>query len=176
MIVLLILWGGVCWVLRGGKFGAICRRLIGVEPGTTITRVATMGLLAFPFGLVLSPALAIALWASCYLASTIGYFGGSMGLERPGRDHLLMALWGSTVAAVAALPLWIDGIRLGADAVLPPALLAALTGLLAAPAYTFNKLFGRRFGTDWTERAEFTEGMVLSLSLILAAEVFKWSN
>ncbi len=169
LIAICILWAGVCWVLRGGKFGALCRRWLGVEPGTTITRVVTMGMLTFPFGLVLSPQLAVALWASCYLASTIGYFGEAMGLERPGRDHLLMALWGATVAAIASLPLWIDGIGLGADAIVPPALQAALIGALAAPAYAFNKAFGRRFGTDWTERAEFTFGAALGAAIFLAA-------
>lgn len=175
LIALYAAWCGGCWLLRGGKFGALCRRWLGVEPGTTITRVATMGMLAFPLGLVLTPQLAIALWASCYLASTIGYFGSAMGLERPWRDHLLMAAWGAAVAAVASLPLWIDDLWSAPANGMPPALLAALVGTLAAPAYALNKIFGRRFGTDWTERAEFTEGMALGLSLVLAADGFKWS-
>jgi hypothetical protein len=174
VIVALALWGGICWVLRGGAFGALCRRLLGVEPGTTITRVATMGMLAFPFGWVLTPQIAIALWASCYLASTIGYFGGAMGLERPGRDHALMALWGMCVAAVASLPLWVDDLWSGFGAFPPAALLAAASGALAAPAYAISKAFGRRFGTDWTQRAEFTEGMALVMSLALAAEGYLW--
>ena len=62
-----------------------------------------MGLFAFPFGWLIGPPMAIALWAALYLASVFGYFGGAMGMEKPGRDHVLMALWGIWVATVAVL-------------------------------------------------------------------------
>ncbi len=173
--VALALWGGACWVLRGGKFGAVVRAIAGVEPGTTITRVATMGLFAFPFGWLIGPQMAIALWTALYLASIFGYFGESMGLERPVRDHALMAAWGFFVAMVATAPFWIDGLL---DAPLPAAgeaMMAASPGALAAVSYAINKPLGRRFGMDWTERAEFGTGAVLAACILLAAGAFEWT-
>lgn len=170
----LLLWGGACWVLRGGKFGALVRAIAGVEPGTTITRVATMGLFAFPFGWLIGPEMAIALWAALYLGSIFGYFGESMGLERPGRDHALMAAWGFFVAMIATSPLWIDALLHAPLPAAREAMLAASPGALAAASYAINKPLGRRFGTDWTERAEFGTGAVLAACILLAAGVFEW--
>lgn len=172
--VALALWGGACWVLRGGKFGALVRAIAGVEPGTTITRVATMGLFAFPFGWLIGPPMAIALWAALYLASVFGYFGGAMGMEKPGRDHALMALWGIWVATVATSPLWIDTAFDAPGFALRALALSASPGVLVAPIYALNKPLGRRFGTDWTERAEFGTGAVLAVCILLAAGAFEW--
>lgn len=41
----------------------------------------------------------------------------------------------------------------------------ALLGALAMPAYAVNKPFGRRFGLDWTERAEMLTGAVFGVAL-----------
>lgn len=97
------------------------------------------------------------LWASIYLAMTVGYFGEGMGLERV-RDYALMALWGFVVCAIMLVgTLSID------------ALLYAPTGFLAALAYGLNKPLGHRFGLDWTERAELCTGAIFGLALYLAA-------
>lgn len=80
-------WGGLCWWLRGGAFGRICRRgkatkdvldLLGAlrdpyaaltegfEPGTQLTRGVSLLLLALPFALFDWHLLALwpALWIS----------------------------------------------------------------------------------------------------------------
>lgn len=156
MIALYALWCGLCWVLRGGKFGAICRRF-GFEPGTTITRIACAGFMAAPLALVIEW-WALALWASVYLATTIGYFSESMGLEKES-DFWNLPLWGVTVCAVILLPLLIND---------PFNSWLALAGVLVLPAYDLNKPLGRRFGTDWTERAEFLTGCVFGAAIYLA--------
>lgn len=158
--ILYALWAGFCWVLRGGKFGAIVRAVLKREPGTTITRIACAGLMAAPLGLVLGW-WALALWASIYVSMTLGYFDESMGLEQVGRDHAFLALWGATVAAIAISPLvFYQGAA---------ALLWAFGGASAVAWYAINKSFGRRFGTDWTERAEFMTGCAFGAALFLAA-------
>ena len=161
MIALYVLWCGFCWVLRGGYYGNIHRYLFGREPGTTVTRLVCASLMAAPLAVLFDPALAV-LWLSIYAAMTIGYFGGSMGLERPGRDHALLALWGLVVALIMVSPLaYFIGVK---------SLAYAIPGWAAVIAYAINKPFGRRFGTDWTERAEFLTGIVMGLALFLAAK------
>lgn len=147
-----ILWCGFCWTLRGGWFGQIVRGAGLPEPGTTLTRIACAGLMAAPLALAVGP-WALALWASIYVAMTIGYFDESMGLEQPWRDHAFLALWGATVAAIALSPLaYIVGLS---------AFAYAAFGALAAAAYAVNKPLGRRWGWDWTERAEALTGCAI---------------
>jgi hypothetical protein len=155
VIALYALWCGVCWVLRGGKFGAIYRALFAREPGTTVTRIGCAILMAAPLAFV-DPAYAL-LAASIYAAMTLGYFDESMGLEQPGRDHAFLALWGVAVSFVMLLPL--------AYLVSLWALAWASLGALAMPAYAINKTLGRRFGMDWTERAEFLTGCAMGAAL-----------
>ncbi len=159
MIALYALWCGFCWVLRGGLYGDIHRLLFAREPGTTVTRFVCAFLMAAPLAILFDPALLI-LWPSIYAAMTIGYFGESMGLERPWRDHALLALWGATVSFIATLPTFF----------LYPATVVAHLGALAVVAYAVNKPFGRRFGTDWTERAEFLSGVAMGAALFLASK------
>lgn len=139
MIFIYIAWCAFCWILRGGKFGQICRHLFGFEPGTTWTRIACAALMALP---TLDPVL----WPSIFLAMTIGYFGESMGLEKP-KDYALMALWGLTACTVMLIG------RLDWEA-----MAYAPIGLLVTVAYGINKPLGRRWGLDWTERAELCAG------------------
>jgi hypothetical protein len=155
MIALYALWCGYVWTLRGGGFGAIVRNLFGVEPGTTITRIACAFLMATPLAVWFDPAL-IVLWLSIYVAMTLGYFGESMGLEQPGRDHLFLALWGLVVAGIAIAPL--------AYFVSVWALAYAPIGALAVAAYAINK----PFGGHWTQRAEAATGVLLGCVLYLA--------
>lgn len=157
---LYILWCGFCWVLRGGKYGDIHRYLFKREPGTTVTRIVCAFLMAAPLAVLVDPIL-IVLWLSIYVAMTIGYFDESMGLEQPGRDHAFLALWGVTIAAIAVAPLvYFIGMS---------SLAYSAIGALAVGAYAVNKPFGRRFNTDWTERAEFLTGCAMGTSFILAA-------
>jgi hypothetical protein len=156
MIAVYAIWCGFVWWLRGGKFGVVWRSLFKREPGTTLTRVACAFLMAAPLAVLFDPAL-IVLWLSIYVAMTIGYFDESMGLEQPGRDHLFLALWGLVVAGVAIAPL--------AYFVSVWSLAYAGIGALAVAAYAANKPFGRRFGTDWTERAEACFGSLLGFAL-----------
>ena len=159
MIALYALWCGIVWWLRGGKFGAVMRALFNVEPGTTVTRIGCAILMATPLGFI-DPAFAL-LAVSIYVAMTLGYFDESMGLVQPGRDHLFLALWGVTVCLVALLPL--------TYLVSPWSLAWAPLGALAMPAYAINKPLGRRFGLDWTERAELMTGAVFGVALWGAA-------
>jgi hypothetical protein len=169
--VVYVFWCGVVWVLRGGLFGKIARR-VWREPGTTLTRIVCAGLMAAPLAFVVGW-WALALWASIYAAMTVGYFGASMGLNRA-RDYPFLSLWGATVAAIATAPLWgrvsffSDPASLVAFADLY-ALSFALFGGLAVAAYAVNKPFGRRFGTDWTERAEFLTGCAVGAAIWCAA-------
>lgn len=158
MILAYALWCGFAWVLRGGYYGNIHRYLFGREPGTTVTRIVCAFLMAAPLAVAFDPVL-IVLWLSIYAAMTIGYFGESMGLEQPGRDHAWLALWGAVVAGLMALPVWF---LVGVTG-------WYLLGALAAVAYTSQKPFGRRFGTDWTERSEFLTGVAMGAALFLAA-------
>lgn len=154
MLALYAIWCGFCWVLRGGKFGAIFRALFRREPGTTVTRIGCAVLMAGPLAFV-DPAYAL-LAPFIWFAMTVGYFGEAMGV-RDARDVTLMALWGIVVAAIALVPLLV---------VKPPVvILWAAIGALAAPAYYFNKTLGRRFGMDWTERAEFLTGCAFGAAL-----------
>ncbi len=159
MIALYALWCGLCWVLRGGYYGNIHRYLFGREPGTTVTRLVCAFLMTAPLAVLFDPAL-IVLWPSIYVAMTLGYFGESMGLERPWRDHALLSLWGATVSFISTLPTFF----------LYPAPVVAHLGALAVVAYAVNKPFGRRFGTDWTERAEFLTGVAMGAALFLASK------
>lgn len=159
MIVLYAAWCAACWVLRGGKYGDIHRYLFGREPGTTVTRIVCAFPMAAPLAVLFDPAL-IVLWPSIFLAMTVGYYGGAMGLVRPWRDHALMAAWGVTVAAIAIAPL--------AYFVGPGSLAYSAIGALAVAAYAANKPFGRRWNTDWTERAEFCTGAIFGAAIYLA--------
>ena len=154
------LWVGICWWLRGGKFGALVRAAGLPEPGTTVTRLACAGLATVPLAAVLGwPTIAV--WASAYGAMTIGYFGGSMGQERQPRDVLLMSCWGLVVATVMLAGV---GIATLSDAGLP----YAVVGILAGPAYALNKPLGRRWGLDWTERAELCTGAAFGAAIASA--------
>lgn len=164
MIAAYVIWCGFCWVLRGGKYGDIHRYLFGREPGTTVTRLVCAFLMAAPLAVFLDPALAV-LWLSIYAAMAIGYFGGSMGLERSGIDHVLLALWGACVSAVATLPAYLI-LPVPQDA----SVLFCVLGALAVVAYASQKPLGRRFGTDWTERAEFLTGAAMGAALFLASK------
>jgi len=151
-----VLWCGLCWVLRGGLFGKLCRDWLGVEPGTTLTRIGCALLMAAP--LVCLTPWATLCWFSIYAGMTIGYFGGSMGQERQPRDALLMAGWGLAVLTLSLAP----------TAILEPSrpLLGAL-GILAGPIYWANHRLGNgRF--DWTQRSEWMVGMVMGVGLLLA--------
>ena len=151
------LWVGICWWLRGGKFGALVRAAGLPEPGTTVTRLACAGLATVPLAAVLGwPACFVA--ASAYGAMTIGYFGGSMGQERQPRDVLLMCCWGLVVATVM-----LAGVSLALVDLQP--MTGAPIGLLAGPAYALNKPLGRRGGLDWTERAELVTGAAFGAAI-----------
>lgn len=143
-------WCGFCWRLRGGAFGAIARKF-GWEPGTTWTRIVCAGLIALPVAGHFPY-----LWPFVYVAMTLGYFGGSMGLERP-RDYALMALWGLTIALVSL-----------SGTLLARSLPFSLVGLLAPLAYGLNKPLGRRWGLDWTERGEIGIGLLLGTAISLS--------
>lgn len=151
---------GFIWVLRGGWLGALFRKYLRFEPGTTLTRIICAFLLAAPLYFALGWA-ALALWLSIYAAMTIGYFDDAMGLEEPIRDHLFMALWGVAVTTLAVLPL--------AYFVSPWSLAWGLLGVLAVAAYWLNKPFGRRWGWDWTERAEWCMGFIFGSAVYLGA-------
>lgn len=159
MIALYVLWCGVCWVLRGGYYGNIHRRLFGWEPGTQLTRAVCAVLMAAPLGVFIDPALgflALSIWA----AMTIGYFDDAMGLVENPRDYFFMALWGAAVSFVMLLPL--------AYLVSPWSLAWCGFGALAVVAYGVNKPLGRRWNTDWTERAEFCTGAAMGLAIAMA--------
>jgi hypothetical protein len=171
VIIAYALWCGFCWVLRGGKYGDVHRYLFGREPGTTVTRLVCAFLMAAPLAVAFDPVL-IVLWLSIYVAMTIGYFDEAMGLEEPGRDHLFLALWGAAVALIATAPLYISPALFSE----PPTLMLAIVppwwaafGVLATAAYAINKPLDRRFGTDWTERAEFLTGCAVGAALFLGA-------
>lgn len=149
-----VFWCGYVWTLRGGGFGAIIRSLFGLEPGTTLTRIACAFLMATPLAVWFDPVL-IVLWLSIYVAMTIGYFDESMGLEQTGRDHLFLALWGLVVALIMVSPLaYFDGIKV---------LAYAIPGWAAVVAYAINK----PFGGHWTERAEFCTGLLMGAVLLM---------
>lgn len=180
----LIAWGGACWLMRGGKFGALCRRYLGLEPGTTITRISTMGALVAPFAFVAPLELVGALWLSTYAASTIGYFGSAMGIERGARDVALMSAWGLVVFFVALSPAIVSAeLALELSSILdrPEVLLESplfasfdielrpvVLGVIAGPAYAINKAYGRALGLDWTERSEVCIGAALETAFFLA--------
>ena len=157
------LWVGICWWLRGGKFGALVRAAGLPEPGTTATRVACAGLIAAPLAALLGWSAA-AVWVSVYGAMTIGYFGGSMGQERQPRDLLLMSCWGLVVAGVM-----LAGVALALVDLQP--LSGAALGTLAGPAYALNKPLGRRWGLDWTERAEMCIGAAFGAAIAAAVAI-----
>ena len=157
------LWVGICWWLRGGKFGALVRAAGLPEPGTTVTRLACAGLATVPLAAVLGwPTIAV--WASAYGAMTIGYLGASMGQERQPRDVLLMCCWGVLVCAVM-----LAGVAL-ALLDLQPVTWAPL-GAIAGPAYALNKPLGRRWGLDWTERAELCTGAAFGAAIAAALAI-----
>ncbi|MEI6882208.1 MAG: hypothetical protein WCK82_12870 [Bacteroidota bacterium] len=187
-IALYVFWCGYVWTLRGGGFGALVRKYLKFEPGTTLTRISCALLMAAPLAAFFGPYLLV-LWLSIYGAMTLGYFDESMGLEQPGRDHLFLALWGWVVGLVALLPLYtsFDSLHfnlygsgrtdyalntvaqaIGALRFTAVADVASL-GVLAVVAYAANKPLGRRFGTDWTERGEFCTGLVVGTALVWAA-------
>jgi hypothetical protein len=156
-----ILWAAYVWKLRGGKFGAIFRKLFLREPGTTVTRISCSLLMTAPLAVAFDPALAV-LWLSIYVAMTLGYFDESMGLEQPGRDHFFLALWGVVVSAVATSPLLYF---YGLDK-----LWYCLGGAAVVAAYAINKPLGRKWNLDWTERAELCTGAIIgsvALAMIL---------
>lgn len=194
MIAFYALWCGFCWVLRGGKYGDVHRYLFGREPGTTVTRLVCASLMAAPLAVAFDPVL-IVLWLSIYVAMTIGYFDESMGLEQPGRDHVWLALWGWAVGLLALAPLYLRFdparfalpeldlfntglLQFAANALfsalgavwVKPAIDVSVVGSLSVLAYAINKPFGRRFGTDWTERAEFLTGVAMGAALFLASK------
>jgi hypothetical protein len=159
---LYIAWYGCVWVLRGGLFGKIYRRLRGVPDDerpeiSAVTRIVCSGLAAGPLWFFVGW-WAIALWASIFASMTIGYFNKAMGLQKPG-DPFWMALWGVTVVAIAIFPMAV----VNQDFFL---LALAPVGALAALAYAVNKPFGRRFGTDWTERSEFCSGLCFGAAML----------
>lgn len=147
------LWCSFCWLLRGGKFGAIVRRFAGWEPGTTVTRIACAFLMAAPLTYFVGPTAAALLWLFLYLSMVLGYFGGSMGAYSL-REVGLLSLWGVTVATIASLPfLW--------NHLTYWPLLASLVG----PSYWLNRQLGRRWGLDWTERGELSMGIFMGVVL-----------
>jgi len=155
MILPYVIWCGICWWLRGGKFGAIFRALFKREPGTTVTRMACAVFMGAPLSFI-DPAFAIVI-PFIYAAMTIGYFDEAMGLEEVPRDYIFMSLWGVVVSLVMLLPL--------AYLVSPWALAWSALGALVVLAYAINKPLGRRFGLDWTERAELTTGAIFGVAL-----------
>lgn len=138
VIVLYALWCGACWVLRGGAWGALMRKL-GWEPGTTWTRVCCAVLMAGPL---------LTWWApvTVFAAMTLGYLRESMGVV-DARDVAWMSAWGFVVCAVMT--------------VFSP---CAVLGALAGPIYLGQRVLGNgRF--DWTQRAEACVGVVFGLVL-----------
>jgi len=173
MIAAYALWCGLCWWLRGGKFGAIFRALFRREPGTTVTRISCAILMAAPLGFI-DPAYAL-LSISIYVAMTIGYFKGSMGVKTPA-EAAWMSLWGASVLTIAlapatALTVFLSGFgpfTSGLDA--PGAW--ALLGLFAGPIYLANKAIGRALGLDWTERSEILFGVAAGSAIALGTGAF----
>jgi hypothetical protein len=157
MIALYALWCGFCWLLRGGKFGAIWRSLFKREPGTTVTRIGCAILMGAPLGFI-DPAFALVI-PLIYGAMTIGYFGESMAVN-DWRERGLMGAWGVVVLAVMLSPFaYFVGLS---------SLAYSAIGALSVVAYAANKPFGRRLNTDWTERAEFCTGAIFGAAIYLA--------
>lgn len=154
-------WCGFCWLLRGGKFGAIVRAVFKREPGTTITRISCALLMAAP--LTFLDWHYIILWPTIYAAMTIGYFDEAMGLLENPRDYFFMALWGAVVSLVQIVPF--------AYLVSPYAAICAAGGSLAVVAYGVNKPFDHRLGLDWTERAEIMTGVIFGAVIAAALHV-----
>lgn len=151
---------GFIWVLRGGWLGGLARDYLSIKIGTTVTRLVCAGLLAAPLYFTLGWWF-VALWLSIYVAMTIGYFDDAMGLEEPVRDHIYMALWGWAVTTIAVSPL---AVLVGLTS-----LLWGFLGVFAVAAYWLNKPFGRRWGWDWTERAEWVMGFIFGSAVYLGA-------
>jgi hypothetical protein len=161
MITLYALWCGLCWLLRGGKFGAIFRALFRREPGTTVTRISCAILMAAPLGFV-DPAYAL-LAISIYVAMTLGYFKESMGVKYA-KEVAWMSAWGLTVLLVSLSPLaYFVGLS---------SLAYSALGLLAGPIYLGNRLLGRRLGLDWTERSEILFGVAAGSAIALGTGAF----
>jgi hypothetical protein len=160
--VFYVLWSGFCWVLRGGLFNNLQRRITSKNVGTDVGRFVAATLMIAP--LVFFNYWAIVAWPFLVAAMKIGYFDGSMGLEQPGRDHAFLALWGFTVALIATSGLGL----IWTGNILPTVNLSdwAFIGALAVAAYAVNKPFGRRFGTDWTERAEYLTGCAIGTAML----------
>lgn len=158
----LAIWGGFCWLLRGGFFNNLQIRFTGKKVGTDAGRFVAAALMVAPFSIM--DWRMLLLWPFIVVASKIGYFDKAMGLEEPGRDHFFLALWGFVVALIATVPLYTSAVFF-TDPIVLGLLIAppywALLGLLAVGAYAVNKPFGRRFGTDWTERSEFLVGVIV---------------
>ena len=163
-VALYALWCGFCWLLRGGKFGAIYRSLFSSEPGTTITRLSCAALIAAPLA-AFGPAYVL-LAISIFAAMTIGYLYESMGVK-DWQDVTAMSMWGVTVQSIMLLP--IAALAFSTDPFAP-----AVLGLLAGPIYYVNRLLGRRLGLDWTERAEIAFGVTVGLAILGAIEVSTW--
>lgn len=148
---------GCIWILRGGAFGAICRKYLNFEPGTTITRLACALIATAPLALLQIPSAFC--FITLYIGMTLGYFKESMGQEKQPKDIIWMSVWGLAVMFIAILPL----IHLQlTDASF------TLLGALAGPIYYINhKLGNGKF--DWTQRAEFCTGIVFGAVHFLAA-------
>ena len=172
MTALYLVWCGLVWVLRGGWFGALCRKFAGFEPGTTLTRIVCAGLMAAPMAFVVGW-LSFALWFAIWVAMTVGYFGASMGLTRTS-DYPLLAAWGAVVAFISTIPLH-SRLTIFTDPATisimidPAKAVWSLTGALAVAAYASQKPFDRRFGWDWTERAEALTGACVGAAIVGAA-------
>jgi hypothetical protein len=166
MIVIYILWCGLAWVLRGGLFNKLQMALTGKKVGTDAGRFVAATLMTAPL-LFIDLRLAL-LWPFIVTATKLGYFDKAMGLEQPWRDHFFLALWGVVVAAVATVPLYITPTLFTGPPtltlVIAPPYWAAI-GALAMVAYAVNKPFGRKFNTDWTERAEFFTGCAMGAAI-----------
>lgn len=166
MIALYSLWCGFAWLLRGGLFNNLQIRITGKKVGTDAGRFVAATLITAPL-LALDLRYAI-LWPFIVTATKIGYFDKAMGLEQPWRDHFFLALWGFAVALIATIPLYITPTLFANPATLflaiEPPYWAAI-GALAVVAYAVNKPFGRKFGIDWTERAEFLTGCAMGAAI-----------
>jgi hypothetical protein len=156
LAIVYAIWCGVCWRLRGGKYGDYHRQLFGREPGTQLTRAACATLMTIPLAFV-DPAYAV-LVLSIWAAMTLGYFDDSMGLEEEPRDYVFLSLWGLAVATVMVTPV----------AALKSSFSIyswATLGALVVVGYHVNKRIGNDKRFDWTERAEMTTGVIFGLAI-----------
>lgn len=165
--ILYTAWWGYCWTLRGGGWGALMRKIGRSGEGTDEARFAASVLMILP-ALIMQPQLYLywaAAFAGTFISMKIGYFDNSMGLEKPGRHHIFLALWGFTVSLIQLLPNFLIGLfftsimpGLTLSIVFHATIFYAPLGMLAMVGYAACKKLEPN--GHWTQDAEFIAGCV----------------